>query len=107
MESVEHPNVVRVTSTGKEKILFNGVPDWVYEGVYSVSVRYGIFLPTRRLSAVGPKQAVRAHQAMRPQFVFNARSFGHLITLNLYAQVFFLRPLNEKMMSTFQGEAEF
>ena len=32
IESVERPNVIRVTSTGKEKILFNGIPDWVYEG---------------------------------------------------------------------------
>ena len=32
IESIDRPNAVRVTSTGEDKILFNGIPDWVYEG---------------------------------------------------------------------------
>ena len=32
IESVERPNAIRITSTGEEKIMFNGIPDWVYEG---------------------------------------------------------------------------
>lgn len=26
------PDSVRLTTTGKEHLLFNGVPDWVYQG---------------------------------------------------------------------------
>ena len=32
MESIERPNAVRITSNGKKRIMFNGIPDWVYEG---------------------------------------------------------------------------
>ena len=27
-------NFVRVTSSGKDGIIFNGIPDWLYEGMY-------------------------------------------------------------------------
>jgi hypothetical protein len=37
IESIEHPSAMRVTSTGEEKIMFNGIPDWVYEGEYAMS----------------------------------------------------------------------
>ena len=44
IESIEHPNnPVRVTLTGEEKIMFNGIPDWVYEGecLVAIDVREG------------------------------------------------------------------
>ncbi|XP_028393051.1 dipeptidyl peptidase 4-like isoform X2 [Dendronephthya gigantea] len=31
IKSIEQPNAVRITSNGKKKIMFNGIPDWVYE----------------------------------------------------------------------------
>ena len=29
------PKIVRITDTGEEGLVFNGIPDWVYEGTHT------------------------------------------------------------------------
>lgn len=43
IESVEQPRAVRITSTGEDKIMFNGIPDWVYEGKFVMFTKHGSF----------------------------------------------------------------
>lgn len=38
MSSVQDESPVQVTTDGEDGVIYNGVPDWVYEGIFTSSV---------------------------------------------------------------------
>lgn len=37
MSSVQDESPVQVTTDGEDEVIYNGVPDWVYEGIFTSS----------------------------------------------------------------------